>query len=483
MADDSETRIDTADVLAVDEAVSRATGAAEFGVTKDGFVPKPFAWLLAEKLSLARALFGDDLDLSSGSAIRKILEITALEDARTWAALAAGYDNAFVTTATATALTSLGQELGIDRPFDQAKGSILITLVGALPENFPELPIPRGARLLTLGGHHVATDEGFTLSLANPERDVSVLAFHPGPSHNLDPGAAAPDGTFPQKIERWNPDDPALSNFFEVERLAAETLTQIEHTAPLTGGEQQWPDERYRALLLQAPRSLWTVDAIRVAVSLVPGVRQVQVRDGLGGLDINQSIFGNFNFLERVFGSERNIGAPYYFTILVAPTPGAIWDGPGGLWTAVQSAVEDLRPVGIFPNVEQAEEVNVGIHANLVVEGLPLPTGSRDTVNQSQPARELKKRLRAKITRHFDQLDFGQAVRAAGMTWVLMNDPNVADVKELKLMRYPPEMDTVDFAVRPTPTPPQPYDCGANVSLKVNQIAVYVDREVDLVIV
>ena len=62
-------------------------------------MPKSFARLLAEKLALARALLGDDLDLGSGSAIRKLLEVSALEDARTWAALATIYDNSFVGSA------------------------------------------------------------------------------------------------------------------------------------------------------------------------------------------------------------------------------------------------------------------------------------------------------------------------------------------------------------------------------------------------
>ena len=39
----------------------------------------------------------------------------------------------------------------------------------------------------------------------------------------------------------------------------------VEHTQPLIGGELQWPDDRYRDLLLAAPRSVWTVDAIRIA--------------------------------------------------------------------------------------------------------------------------------------------------------------------------------------------------------------------------
>lgn len=67
-----------ADVLAIDEAVARSTGPGAFGIQPEGFVPKPFARLLAEKLSLASQLFGDDLDLTSGSAIRKLMEVSEI---------------------------------------------------------------------------------------------------------------------------------------------------------------------------------------------------------------------------------------------------------------------------------------------------------------------------------------------------------------------------------------------------------------------
>src|SRR5918995_6176832 len=100
----------------VDALTLRSTADDGFGVTDVGFVPKSFARVLAEKLALARELFGADVDLGSGSAIRKLLEISALEDARTWSALGAAYDDAFVATATGDALGRLGAELGFDRP-------------------------------------------------------------------------------------------------------------------------------------------------------------------------------------------------------------------------------------------------------------------------------------------------------------------------------------------------------------------------------
>ena len=134
-----------ADVLAIDAEVARTSGADGYGLTGSGFIPKPFSRLLAEKLALARSLFGVDLDLGSGSAIRKILEVSALEDARTWSALAALYDNQFVATAQGDALSRLGAELGLPRPSLEARGTV--TLTAHLPAVIGAVNLPRGSRM------------------------------------------------------------------------------------------------------------------------------------------------------------------------------------------------------------------------------------------------------------------------------------------------------------------------------------------------
>src|SRR4051812_10885651 len=97
-------------------------------------MPKPFARLLDEKLPLVRELLDEHIDLGSGSPVRKLLELSALEDARTWAALAAIYDGLFVGTATGDSLSRLGEELGLPRPYLEARGSVRLTLKGTLPD-------------------------------------------------------------------------------------------------------------------------------------------------------------------------------------------------------------------------------------------------------------------------------------------------------------------------------------------------------------
>jgi hypothetical protein len=481
---DTSSSADTADVLAVDAAVARSTGSDQFGVTAGGFVPKTFGRLLAEKLSLARGLLGDDLDLTSGSVIRKILEVTALEDARQWAALAALHANSFVATALGDALSALGAELGLARPFLRATGTVTLTLTGQLPQGTESITIPRGARLTTLGHHDVATDEEAIFSAAQTSHEVAVVAFHPGPEHNLDPNLADANGQQPQKIDRWNRLDDKLRPYLVLRAASADAFeVTITHTAALTGGERTWPDDRYRELLLRAPRSLWSAEAIEVAVSLVPGVRQVVVRDAWGGLDINQSIFGNFNFVERLFSEERDLFSPYYVSVLVAPTPAAIWSGPGGLAESIASAIEDLRPISIFPAVEKGNLVSVGVSADLTVRGLPLPVGTREAVNASAAARALKQRLSTRLQAYVDSLRFGEPVRAAEVTAVLMGEPGIEDVANLALLQWPGSLDSLGDLSVDLGAAPSRVGGGENLRLGASSIASFIDDPDRLVIV
>jgi hypothetical protein len=470
---DSFDMIDPGQVLAIDDAVQRSTGSAGFGVTPGGFVAKPFGRLLAEKLALARALLGDEVDLGSGSVVRKLLEITALEETRHWAALAAAYDDISITSARDAALSRLGEELGLARPFLPATGKVKVSLAGPLPATVASITLPRGARMLTPGGHHVALSETVVLTAAAPQREVAVEAFEPGPTHNLDPNSAAPDGSHPQKIDRFNHGDTSLADLFAAEQAAGKELVTIDHTAALTGGELQWPDLRYRQLLLTAPRSIWTAQAVETAVKMVPGVRQVQVIDRRGGLDLQQSTFGNFNFIERLFGTDRDIGNPYFFTVLVAPTLAAIWSGPDGLRAAVEQALADIRPIGIYPTVQEATEVGVGVAARLVVRGLPLPTGTPAVVNASAAAADLRTRLHARLRRYIDGLPFGEPVRVSEVVFSLMSEPGIVDARDVRIVQFPASPTTAE--IQTGGSGPSMLPIGTNFDLGGDRIPVYVD--------
>lgn len=455
----------------VDAAVLRSLGSKQYGVTDSGYVPKPFARVLAEKLALARELFGPEIDLTSGSAIRKLLEISALEDARTWSALHETFQASFISTAQGQALDSLGAEIGISRPHENATGSVTIEMKEPLPGNLDSVEIPVGSRLVTPGGHHAFTTEAIFISLSQNKPTCPVAAYYPGPSHNLDPAATDSSGENPQKLSSWNSSSDHLPISLPVGKTLGDYL-EIIHEKPLTGGEMGWTDERYRRLLLNAPRSLWTADAIRLACSLVPGVRSVQVHDGLGGLDIKQSIFGNFNFIERLFSTERDLANPYYLTITIAKDRAAIWDGHEGLKIAIEAAIEDIRPISIFPKIQEAERVAIAVEADIKVRGIPMPSGTRQTINTSEAAIALKNRILTRIDSYISNLSFGQPIRASEITWAIMSEPGIADVQNLTLIQYPKGFHELTIAeLSNSRANSQIYSHGRNVPIQATQIA------------
>lgn len=422
--------------IPLEELMQTTNTGRPYGITSSGFVPKSVSRLLEEKLAAAKLLFGDDIDLTSGSVTRKFCEMMSLEEARVWEHLGNAYADSFISTATGQALSMLGAEIGIPRPHHRATGRVAIVVEGDIPPSRTNLTLAKGTRILTTTGHDYFLDNSVTLSNEQKRVDVEVKAFHPGPEMNLNP--AFPD----QKLAKFNEYDVRSSDVRAIAAEAGQEVIKVEHTLPTTGGETYWDDENYRDFLLAYPRNLWTPDAIRVAVALVPGVRQVLVKDLYGGLDINQSIFGNFSFIERLFSEERSLGDPYYFTVLVAPGDGAIWDGPGQLRERVREAIDQVRPVGILPKIEPAQLVGAGFQCNIAVEGLPIPGGTPTAINNSPEAKALKGRIFDRVRRYTDSLSIGEPVRFSEVLWAIMEEPGVVDAKQLRLRRYPPLMDS-----------------------------------------
>lgn len=458
------------------EALVATTSGNGFGITENGFVPKSVARLLDEKVAAARVLFGDDLDLTSGSVIRKLVEMICLEEARVWEHLASYYADSFVVSAVGDALSMLGVELGVPRPHHRATGTVTIKLAGALPIGVPVVLLERGTRLLTPGGHDYFITDSVELTDDKKSASAAMMAFNPGPEMNLDP--AQPN----QMLTTFNEFDHRSDIVRFAESAAGAPVVVIAHTVATAGGEQYWSDERYRDLLMSYPRNLWTPDAIRTTVARVPGVRQVVISDQYGGLDINQSIFGNFNFAERLFSQERSLGEPYYFTALVAPGDGAIWDGPGQLRERVREAIDTVRPIGIQPKIDLAGLVGVGVAARLIVDGLPLPGGTPTAVNSSPGAAALVGRILDRIRRYVQALSIGESVRHSEIVWAIMEEPGVVDVKDVRLRRSTPSFAGLDLAADDTTSAVQQMAAEQDVPIAPTEIAELADQLGALVI-
>lgn len=392
----------------------------QFGVTQDGFVLKGIDRIIADQQARARTMFGDDVDLSSGSALRKVLDAAAWSSHELWRGLERQYYANFVTTAQGPSLDLLGTDLGISRRSLPAGGQVTLTLAGAAQGR--QYLFPEGVVIQTVAAPTISlrTTAPVTLTAIAPVATVGVRAAFGGPTGNLAPGTALML-------------DPAWATLYL--NLGSATVTPTNPLA-LTGGELMEVDADYRARLLGAPRTIWTPDAVLAAVLELDGVRDAAVFDPLGGVDVSLSYFNMFLFNQRAFSMERQIGSPYYFDIVVATEPGWPWTTSGGtipgVYDSLLDTVRQLRPASIFPNVVQANQVDVGLRATLVAQA----GHDQDTIRGN---------LLDALHTSVNTLRMGRGVLFSDVMLMARTIAGVVDVQRLHLRRCPPAFDGIDF--------------------------------------
>jgi uncharacterized phage protein gp47/JayE len=392
---------------------------ATFGVTPEGFVRKSFEAILSESLARARAAFGDDVDLSATSALCKILEVTAAEDDLLWRRLEDLHYSRFLSSATGEDLDLLGETVGVARRFLFSRGEVTIKVVNPQPDR--AYTLPEGTVVVTGDspprGFH--TLKAVALSTDTISGTVGVEAFTPGLE---DTPANTITGI-----------DPVFAQLY-LSVIAPTTFT-VTNDQPLTGGKEREPDTTYRARLLDHPRAIWTVDSVRSAAREVPGVLDVLVSDPLGGVDVSQSYFNLFDFGERRFSSERRLGQPYFFEVVVAHEPVRPWRTQGavtGVYDSVKAAVDQVRPVAIHPSIIEADHIEVGLRAQV-------------TVQPGYDTQALNAAFLDQIASDVGGLKLGGHVLYSHMMRALVEQPGVIDVQNLHLRRCPPAFGRVTF--------------------------------------
>ena len=159
--------------------------ADQFGVTADGFELKGIDRIVADQQSRAQAMFGADVDLTSGSALRKVLDAVAWDAHELWRGLEAQYYSNFVTTATGPSLDLLGTDLGMARQNLRAQGQVTLTLTNGAPGR--SYALPEGTAIETAASPVLSfrTAGPVTLSSDQPVATVAVQAVASGPAGNL----------------------------------------------------------------------------------------------------------------------------------------------------------------------------------------------------------------------------------------------------------------------------------------------------------
>lgn len=391
---------------------------ADFGVTEEGFDIKGLDVILSESMNLATQMFGPNVDLTATSPLRKILEVAAAEDAELWKSMEDLYYSNFVSTAVGDNLDLLGQDLGLARQQLFAQGVVTFKINNPLPGR--QYLVPMGAVVVTATAIAFYTTASLTLSASAPQGDVAVQAFVRGPGGNI-------------AANQITGIDPVYQQIYII--LSGTTTIQVTNAQPFTGGEQTESDEDYRARLLGWPRNMWTLESVRSAVLDVPGVIDALLFDPLGGADVSQSFFNLFNFNERLFSGERSIGEPYFFNIIVAHETVWPWQTQGavtGIYESVSSAVDLVRPIGIHPNIIEADHIEVGVQATVMIEPGQDPQSLLASIKQS-------------IAADIGALKLGSNVLFSQVMRAFVEQPGVVDVQNMHLRRCPPAFGRITF--------------------------------------
>jgi hypothetical protein len=398
-----------------------------YGVTTQGFIVKPFKAILEDAFARAKLLFGPDIDLRSSSSVRKLLELTSLEDALSWMQLDDVYHSTFVATAGGQALDRLGTDLGLDRSFAFASGVVTFKLASTAPLNCL-FTMPPGTLVdappLKPGAQPVRFRLGVkrVLVLHNPpdgteQAQATVTAVTPGPDGNI--AQKTLTGIDPDFAANYLSFDPAV--------------VVVSNAAPFTGGDAREDDSSYRRKLFALPRSLWTVDAVRQIVLAVDGVRDALVDDPFGGLDKATQPFGEFCFSDEKFQAARDLCNPYFFTITVAPDPGVLWESSGaivGLRKQVLDAIQPIRPVSIFPTLAVADLVEIALRVQL-------------TLTPGADAGAVLALANSNLEAYIGSLRLGESVLYSQVLRILAEIPNVLNVQNLRLRRCPPRFGEI----------------------------------------
>ncbi|MFI9111670.1 baseplate J/gp47 family protein [Streptomyces venezuelae] len=424
------------------------TSEERFGVGEDGFVVKGIDRIIADQQTRARAMFGDDVDLTSGSALRKVLDAAAFDTHELWRALESQYYGTFVSTAQGPGLDLLGCDLGLRRRELRARGTVILAIEKG--ETDRRYAFPQGTVFVTepAPGEPVLafrSARAAVLSAEQPTATVEVEAVTRGAAGNIDPRTTL------RLDHEWARHNLNLG--------AVEVKVVVQQS--FHGGDLGESDAAYRARLLGVPRTVWTQEALLAQVLDVNGVRDAAIFDPLGGVEATRRAFGTFNFGNRAFSRERQTGSPYFFDIVVAAEPGWPWNSGEalipGVYDEVLDVVRQWRPVSVFPDILAANQVDVGIRATLVVEAGHDEEAVKGAILDA---------VRASVNR----LRLGHGVLHSDIVLSARTAAGVVDVQNLRLRRFAPAFGQTHYDGA-TYGGSQELSVGENLNLAPDEIA------------
>jgi hypothetical protein len=255
--------------------------------------------------------------------------------------------------------------------------------------------------------------------------------------------------------------DPTYRSAFLAD-FGTATLT-VTNPKPLEGGLSRVSDEVYRTQLLGLARNMWTVDAVTQAALGVTGVLDVVLTDPQGGVDVSQSYFGLFKYDERVYGSERRVGEPHSVTLVVAHEPRMPWRTAGsvtGIFERVSAAVDRVRPIGVHANIIEANHIDIGVRATVLVQ-----PGSDGPASLAS--------VRQRLAGDVGGLRLGGDVLYSQVVRAFVSESGVLDVQGLHLRRSPASFGRITYGAVPFQNVVAEAAVGENLVMGPTELAIF----------
>jgi hypothetical protein len=183
----------------------------------------------------------------------------------------------------------------------------------------------------------------------------------------------------------------------------------------------------------------------------------------LGGVDVSQSYFSLFGFAERAFSSERRLGEPYFFDVVVAHRftwPWRSQAGIPGIFERVLAAVDRVRPIGIHPNIIQANHIEVGVQATVIIE-------------PGYDSQALLASIKQRIATDVAALKLGGDVLYSQVMRAFVEQPAVVDVQNMHLRRCPAAFGRITFGAVPFQEMVIEAAAGENLVMGPTEIAIF----------
>lgn len=264
----------------------------EYGVTDTGFNVKGFNAIQESLENRARSLWDDDIDLSEGSVLRKLIDTISLEIARLWDTSQHVYSSSFVEEATGDSLDRIGMLVGVYRdPATFAEGI-------ATFEGDEGLTIDEGFTIQTNDGVKYATTESGEID-SSEELELNIRALRPGSNGNVS--------------------SLGVVNEFVDHKSG---VTSVENTTTIDGGEDRETDSDLRIKIRNAieVRAKATESAVKRELLDIDGVTSVSLQENfdrsvllyIGGIGDKSEISDELSDeIDEAIDNVRAFGIPF----------------------------------------------------------------------------------------------------------------------------------------------------------------------------